>query len=112
MTNYTNEWAHFVGGLYTPSSFMREAKKFDVSRNITPQQAKGLKFGDVVNLMQWTDGEAKLFRHLSLAVFLYATLMCRRRLPKDCSTKVAPDQEAAAKQESCATADHMSVAAV
>ena len=61
MTKDTNEWAHFVGGRYTPSSFMREARKFDVSRNITPQQTKGLKFGDVVNLMQWTEGEAKLF---------------------------------------------------
>src|SRR6266498_5931433 len=56
------EWAHFIGeGNYSIESFIAEAEKYGISRNIPAQQLKGIQYGDTINLMQWDGNQAILF---------------------------------------------------
>jgi hypothetical protein len=56
------EWAHFIGEeQYTVESFIAEAEKYEISRNIPAQQLKGIQYGDTINLMQWDGNQAILF---------------------------------------------------
>ena len=56
------EWAHFIGEKrYTAESFISEAERYGISRNIPAQQLKGIQFGDVINLMLWDGTQAVLF---------------------------------------------------
>jgi hypothetical protein len=56
------EWAHFIGEKrYTTESFIAEAERYGISRNIPAQQLKGIQFGDVINLMLWDGDQAVLF---------------------------------------------------
>jgi len=56
------EWAHFIGEeQYTIESFIAEAEKYGISRNLPAQQLKGIQYGDTINLMQWDGNQAILF---------------------------------------------------
>jgi hypothetical protein len=56
------EWAHFIGEKrYSAASFVAEAERYGISRNIPAQQLKGIQFGDVINLMLWDGEQAVLF---------------------------------------------------
>ncbi len=54
-------WLHFIGKKYwkSPAKFVREAKKYGVSRRISLQQLKQMAWGDLVVLAQW-DGSSSI----------------------------------------------------
>jgi hypothetical protein len=54
-------WLHFIGRSYysTPTRFLREAQRLGVSRRISLQQARAMRYGDVVLLAQW-DGKRQV----------------------------------------------------
>jgi hypothetical protein len=56
------EWAHFIGEKrYSAESFVAEADRYGISRNIPARQLRGIQFGDVINLMLWDGTQAVLF---------------------------------------------------
>ena len=61
------EWAHFVGTRYTPRSFIEEARLYGVSRNLPASQLKGMNYGDIVNLLQWSGEQASLFAQFTVS---------------------------------------------
>lgn len=50
-------WLTFIGGKYTPESFVNEAEKFGITRRISGQEAKRMAFGDTVYLCYQPRGE-------------------------------------------------------
>lgn len=49
-------WLHYVGGRYTPSSFVDEARKEGVSRRIPLTHLKNVSWGDIVFCAKWEGG--------------------------------------------------------
>lgn len=48
-----NTWMHYIGKQYTIPKFLKEAKRYGVSRRIPAQIAKGMNFKDIVVLLRW-----------------------------------------------------------
>ncbi len=46
-------WLHYVGGLYTPEKFIKEAKRIGISRRIPLRNLKSLQWGDEVLCAEW-----------------------------------------------------------
>lgn len=59
------QWLHFVGKSFygSPAAFAAEAAQYGVSRRISLQQAKQVRYGDIVILCQWdkTRSGARVF---------------------------------------------------
>jgi len=54
-------WLHYVGGFYTTSAFVTEAKRTGVSRRVAPNVAKFMRYGDTVKLLNWNNGKPIAF---------------------------------------------------
>ncbi len=55
-------WLHFIGKqYYSTSQFIEEAKKYGVSRRISFQNLKNMRFGDKIYLFQWNGKSSELF---------------------------------------------------
>ena len=52
---------HYVGGRYTPESFVKEAKRSGITRRVAANVAGGFHFGDVVYLAYWNGGQPYIF---------------------------------------------------
>lgn len=51
-------WMHFIGGYYkSEQKFIREAKKFGVSRRVPAQVVQGMEFGDRLIFLRYVKGQ-------------------------------------------------------
>lgn len=48
-------WHHFIGKQYSVKQFVREAGQHGITRRVSPQQARGMNFGDEVIFCRWHD---------------------------------------------------------
>jgi len=54
-------WLHYIGGHYTPFTFLREAQRYGVSRKVAPAQARRMHYGDEVDCLYWNDHQPAKF---------------------------------------------------
>lgn len=60
-------WLHYVGkGLYKPTIFIREAKKYRVNRAIPWQIARKLKWNEIILLAYYIRGKAWIFGYFKV----------------------------------------------
>jgi hypothetical protein len=62
-------WIHFIGGQYrSEAAFIREARRFGISRRVPAQSARGMAYGDRVVLARWFGKERGAYGFASFRV--------------------------------------------
>ncbi len=57
LIHQTNTWLHFIGGYYKDEKrFVREARKFGISRRVPAQVVRGMEFGDCLVFLRYMRG--------------------------------------------------------
>lgn len=79
-------WRHYVGGRYTPTKFVDEAKKKGVSRRVTAPIAKSMAFGDTVELLYWQHGKPVHF-----ATFTITTITLPAEIAKEVAQQIGKE---------------------
>ncbi len=59
LIHQTNTWLHFIGGYYkSEKQFIKEARKFGISRRAPAQVVHGMEFGDRLVFLRYVKGQS------------------------------------------------------
>ena len=82
-------WLHYVGGYYTRTSFLREARQHKVTRRVAANIARKMSYGDTVRLLAWNKGKPLLF-----AEFVIRSITMPEEIAKPLAEELIKDGKA------------------
>lgn len=64
-------YLHFVGGRYTPQTFITEAQQYGITRRANAASIKNMNFGDTILLCDWRRGAPAVFGEFVLTDLVF-----------------------------------------